>query len=961
MRMRRELGLIALVTAIAFGGATAGGATAGGATAAVATGASEPQATIEVEANQANGTVASSALGSTFLNPFAGMGSFDAATNSYYPSFLRDLHTSAYVGSLRFPGGITADFYDWERAIGPQSQRTDNPYGPLNGPSPSTVGSDEFGELLDDTGASGVITTNFSTGSAQEAADWVAYMTGRVGSSRWADLRARNGHPQPYNVPMWEVGNEEQSAANSWRAGTPVSVGGPSTCVGTADCEYIYGGTTSFTKQPVVGYADRSSSAADSTGAAYQSFYVAFPPVSPGSQTIFVGGQQWTEVSSLADAAATDDVYTIDDATGRITFGDGVHGAIPASGAQITASYESGPHDGFVDFYKAMKQANPNIKVCSTDTDSDFIEDAGSSVPYDCLQYHPYVGITDTTGDITDFEQTVMAQPESEVSTLDSWESEIQADAGHSIPLELSEYGSLIGDTPDPALYPYYFYSLDEALLNASQLVDWIKAGVTVADRQLLAAEEPAPTAVTNGLPQASPFATTGAIVTPGPDTVVEPTARYFRLFAPLGGGALLGTDTFNNPGLTTTGGSASDLSVIAARRGGVIDTIVINRDPSNPVSTTLDFDGVRTTGPATLKTLNGPDALSFNTTAAPDTVTTTTSRATVSDDTLPLTFPAHSITLVRVAQAAGSTVTGPAVALAAQSPIVYPGSGATVTATISNPTTRSLAGTASLILPSGWSGQPASAQYSLQPGASTTVSFDVSSPASATAGDYDLGLTATADGLTATVATLSLIVDETLAASFDNIGITDDSDVTPGEFDGVGNSFSAEALAAGGIVPGGTFTAGGLTFTWPDLPPATDDNTVTAGQTIAVSGSGTELGIVGATSTGPLSGTGTIHYTDGTTSTFTLSLGNYFGSTGGPGNVVVLTMPYVNDSNPASNGGSVQRKQTVSIYEQSVPITAGKTVQAVTLPDQDSGGTGSTGRVSAQHVFAITVGTPST
>ena len=35
------------------------------------------------------------------------------------------------------------------------------------------------------------------------------------------------------------------------------------------------------------------------------------------------------------------------------------------------------------------------------------------------------------------------------------------------------------------------------------------------------------------------------------------------------------------------------------------------------------------------------------------------------------------------------------------------------------------------------------------------------------------------------------------LAAAFDNVGITDDSDPAPGNFDGYGNSFSATALAA--------------------------------------------------------------------------------------------------------------------------------------------------------------------
>jgi beta-glucosidase len=57
------------------------------------------------------------------------------------------------------------------------------------------------------------------------------------------------------------------------------------------------------------------------------------------------------------------------------------------------------------------------------------------------------------------------------------------------------------------------------------------------------------------------------------------------------------------------------------------------------------------------------------------------------------------------------------------------------------------------------------------------------------------------------------------MAAAYDNTGITNDSDSVPGNFDGVGNSFSAQALAAVGITLGGTVTAGGVVFTWPDVP----------------------------------------------------------------------------------------------------------------------------------------------
>jgi alpha-N-arabinofuranosidase len=105
----------------------------------------------------------------------------------------------------------------------------------LDGPAASTVGPDEFGRLLDQTGAVGDIIVNFVTGTAQEAADFVAYMTAPPSAhpshnpeeaSYWAALRARNGHRLAYRVPYWEVGNEQYSAGQlGWRSGRVISVG----------------------------------------------------------------------------------------------------------------------------------------------------------------------------------------------------------------------------------------------------------------------------------------------------------------------------------------------------------------------------------------------------------------------------------------------------------------------------------------------------------------------------------------------------------------------------------------------------------------------------------------------------------------------------------------------------------------------------------------------------------------
>ncbi len=609
----------------------------------------QPSTLITVDATSNQGTVSPAALGHVYAWEFAGLGSFNTQANSFDGKFLHQVSDVIQPGSLRWPGGTEADFFHWQRAVGPQAQRTPNAYGPTLGPTPSNVGPDEFGQLLDTTHAAGVVPINFATGSAAEAADLVAYMTGAPGSSQWADMRVRNGHAQPYNVPYWEVGNEETGAAG-WRSGTPVMVGGPpGACDKVITCLYIYGGSTQFTRAPVVGYADRTPAAADSTGAANQAVYVAYPPVTPQTAAVYVDGTAWTQTADLANAGPADHVYTLDPATGKITFGDGTHGAIPAVGAQVTASYVSGPHDGFLQYYQAMKAVNPHIKVCSAtnnDSTSDFIASMGSTLPYDCLEYHQYVakGRVANTTPITDYQNDIMAVADTEAQEAANQQASIRAHAGHDVPLAATEYGQLLSSNPDG--YPYFHDSLDEALLNASELASFIRLGIPVADRQLLTAEIPPPDKCCTSLPGNAPYATTGAIGTPGPDTVLEATGLAYNLFAPLASGTVLPVQATDNPVLT---GNTQVLSLLAVRTPHYVYLIGINRSTTDPVDARVRLQGVQAGQPALVSTLNGPSSLSHNTPAAPETVQLHTSDLPGAGSDLAITFPAHSITSARL------------------------------------------------------------------------------------------------------------------------------------------------------------------------------------------------------------------------------------------------------------------------------------------------------------------------
>jgi hypothetical protein len=191
----------------------------------------------------------------------------------------------------------------------------------------------------------------------------------------------------------------------------------------------------------------------------------------------------------------------------------------------------------------------------------------------------------------------------------------------------------------------------------------------------------------------------------------------------------------------------------------------------------------------------------------------------------------------------------------------------------------------------------------------------------------------------------------QSLSASFDNVGTTDDSNTAPGNLDGSGRSYSAQALASANptvLTPGTTVTHDGLTFTWPNVPSGSPDNVTAAGQAIPVSGSGTKLGFLGTGDYGTASGTGTIVYSDGSTQTFGLSLADWWSKQAAPGGDILTTATHVNLS-------SGQKSQNANVYFASVPLRTGMTVRYVILP-ADVGRAGPSGHTE-MHIFAVAVG----
>ncbi len=111
------------------------------------------------------------------------------------------------VSIIRYPGGNFASGYHWEDGIGQKAnrpKRKDLAWGAIE---TNEVGTDEFMKFISKSKAQPYICVNLGTGTIEEARNWVEYCNAPAGLY-YSDLRVKNGHPAPYNIKYWGLGNE---------------------------------------------------------------------------------------------------------------------------------------------------------------------------------------------------------------------------------------------------------------------------------------------------------------------------------------------------------------------------------------------------------------------------------------------------------------------------------------------------------------------------------------------------------------------------------------------------------------------------------------------------------------------------------------------------------------------------------------------------------------------------------
>lgn len=126
-----------------------------------------------------------------------------------------DAVRDAHIPTVRWPGGCFADTYHWRDGIGPRENRPARRNWHWGGLEPNSFGTDEFLTWCAKTGAQPYLTHNLGTGTLTDALRWVDYCNG-TDPSHDVRTRTRNGHPAPYGVRLWGIGNEPWGP---WEAG----------------------------------------------------------------------------------------------------------------------------------------------------------------------------------------------------------------------------------------------------------------------------------------------------------------------------------------------------------------------------------------------------------------------------------------------------------------------------------------------------------------------------------------------------------------------------------------------------------------------------------------------------------------------------------------------------------------------------------------------------------------------
>lgn len=135
-----------------------------------------------------------------------------------------ELLKSLQMPVVRWPAGTYIHEYDWENGIGPKEERPTISCIRWGGEDTNLFGTDEFLQWCQKIGTEPYINFNMSNhpkyaASLGDALNWVEYVNGSA-ETAFGMKRMANGHPEPYNVRYWCIGNENYGSYGIHKAET---------------------------------------------------------------------------------------------------------------------------------------------------------------------------------------------------------------------------------------------------------------------------------------------------------------------------------------------------------------------------------------------------------------------------------------------------------------------------------------------------------------------------------------------------------------------------------------------------------------------------------------------------------------------------------------------------------------------------------------------------------------------
>ena len=662
--------------------------------------AGEPSTIITIHADDVRHELADGLYGTNQRYFAYGCGTWDPVAGKIYDEF-QQLYQESGLRATRYPGGTTANTFWWKNAIGPVEDRKPNSNSfSGGGPEVAAVGIHEFAEFTEANGQEVIYVYNASNGNADDAAELVKYLNAATGE--FAEMRAANGHQEPFGWVDFELGNEFTRGLGDGNANW-CSVGKDVNNPARTPADlYTFGGTVKFTNNRLCYAADLQISAAYSDGSANQRKNVAYGPVDNPEEIIVKTGSityvvpsapvlgsrftpdsdgNWTYVEDLTTAGPTDRVFTVNPENhSEIIFGDGINGAIPEGGKALAADYVA-THDGVAQYVEKMKaagqQCGVNVRIYSCFDTEEFVNLA-KDIDYDGVAIHPYAddilghvtymgaiaipyvsfpyiqANSVSEGNIKDYHNYSTLEFDDKTAFVRNFQSLLDQYAEGStsttekkvIVTEFSNHGMTCQDT-------LYFGTMSNTVLTMAQLIDFSDMNMDYALRHCIADDFFGGGNKSLGLWDTGSWKNPDIYDAGHPkgEFLTEPAAYAYQIFNHMTGSNYVSSDIQNNPyfdidlanGSRIFQGSTHSLQTLAtADEDGTIFLFAVNRSQDN-ITAAIDIPGY-TISDADIETLWHENIGAINTYDSPDNVTIKNSSVSVNGGSFSYDFPYCSI-----------------------------------------------------------------------------------------------------------------------------------------------------------------------------------------------------------------------------------------------------------------------------------------------------------------------------